>query len=121
MKPAVAYTLAAVLLLATVPIYRSIWSRLEPQRLPASTAQTDADRPRPSKPSRNVISMTPNEAQAMRELQAGRAKCVHGVVYWTANHVIEPWPGGVRCVAGQDVAGKGEWVGVEMTGKGSSP
>jgi hypothetical protein len=33
-------------------------------------------------------------------LSKGRAKCVAGIVYRTYDHVIEPWPGNIRCSDG---------------------
>jgi hypothetical protein len=44
-----------------------------------------------------VLSMTADEQSAMDAMERHDAKCVEGVVYRTYGHVIEPWPGHVRC------------------------
>ncbi|KJV34843.1 hypothetical protein [Luteibacter yeojuensis] len=38
-----------------------------------------------------------NISAALDALSDGRATCVAGVVYATSGHVIEPWPGHIRC------------------------
>lgn len=48
-----------------------------------------------------------NELAASKAISERRAKCVNGVVYRTYDHVIEPWPGDVRCFAAEGVAGPG--------------
>ncbi|SKB73658.1 hypothetical protein [Luteibacter sp. 22Crub2.1] len=112
MKSGVYYALTALLVLASVPIYWAIWHR-----------SFGVPSPRPESSSRVVVrpvserraSLTWGEAAAMHALEARRAKCIAGVVYRTYDHVIEPWPGGVRCVAPYGVS-DGPTVGVVMTG-----
>jgi hypothetical protein len=71
---------------------------------------TQATRPMPAR----MASVPRSNASAAQEAMAqGRAKCVAGVVYSTADHVIEPWPGNVHCSATQD----GTDHGVVMAGR----
>lgn len=98
------YLGAALLVLASVPIYRYIIHRALQADSVASapvvqSQRLDVDEVRsPVRPS----SLTSNELRALEALAAGRAKCVNGVVYRTSDHVIEPWPGGVACVSDLD-------------------
>lgn len=67
-----------------------------PAHQAATARTTQATQPKePSVPRSN--------ASAAQEAMAhGRAKCVAGVVYSTADHVIEPWPGNLHCSLAQD-------------------
>lgn len=106
------YLLAALLTAATVPIYIYIYHRaIRPDivtQLPRAVpvpGVTYADRAHDH--DRPTV-LSPNEYRAMEALGSGRAKCVAGVVYRTSDHVIEPWPGHVRCTS----YGSGAYVGV---------
>jgi len=94
MRPSGYYVIAGLLVLASLPIYWYIYLRaVRPDNLEAS----HVDAPHSVSVSRRFY-MTPNEVSAFRAIVAGRARCVAGVVYRTSDHVIEPWPGRVRCV-----------------------
>jgi len=103
MKAAGHYAFAGLLLLASVPIYRYILAhRVEAGsavaapvvavRLPEAVPYVDCRVASSAECSERV-----NAANAYAALREGRAKCVAGVVYRTADHVIEPWPGNVSC------------------------
>lgn len=93
MKPVFAYSLATVLVLVTVPIYRFMLDR---RSSPPSVAVA-APVVHSAGPSGAVPRYSRFEAEADEALMARRARCVAGVVYRTYDHVIEPWPGDVRC------------------------
>lgn len=94
------YVLAGLLVLASVPIYRAILSH----RVQADLVMTAPPRVAPDPPAfvdcssqGSKCAALVNIANAMAAIRTGRAKCVAGVVYRTADHVIEPWPGNVAC------------------------
>lgn len=91
------YVLAVLLTLATVPIYRYIYHRaVRADQVVANPATATSVRLEPARSRR--FAMTPNEQAAYNAMAVGRAKCVAGTVYRTSDHVIEPWPGNVRCL-----------------------
>lgn len=104
MKHAGQYALAGLLVLATVPIYHFILTH-RAQGDPVASVPVRAVHSTPEPPSYvdcRVVSSAEcsqlvNTANAFAALREGRAKCVAGVVYRTADHVIEPWPGKVAC------------------------
>jgi len=106
------YVLAALLTLATVPIYRYIYHRAA---RPDSSVEVSPKVPSAAPAHRRMVYMTPDEASAFEALNKHRAKCVEGVVYRTYDHVIEPWPGHVLCFAPEGVL-DGPLVGVGATG-----
>lgn len=91
MRAGYAYLLAAGLVLATVPVYRFI---LHHRAASASHLAVPVSVPVGYRQS-PVYSKAESEADAA--LMSRRARCVAGVVYRTYDHVIEPWPGNVRC------------------------
>lgn len=95
MRPSGYYVIAGLLVLASLPIYRYVYLRTV---RPNVVESSQVDRPRPVVSGSRRLYMTPNEVSAFRAIVSGRARCVAGVVYRTSDHVIEPWPGGVRCV-----------------------
>jgi hypothetical protein len=112
MKDVVYYALAGLLVLASVPIYRSILSHRAQVDSVTSAPALSVDTPVPSSARSRRVVMTRNESEASDAIQAHRAKCVAGVVYRTADRVIEPWPGHVRCL----VDDAGNFYGVAATG-----
>ena len=107
MKIAWQYVLAGLLVLASVPVYVKVYERYSDKgdgRSPAP-AVVVRDLVRPT--TRKLV-MSRNEDEALNALMMHQAKCVSGVVYRTADHVIEPWPGRVRCVSDLD----NTWSGV---------
>lgn len=108
MRPWTYYAVAAGLLLATVPIYQYIYRRaIQSETL--TVVAHPMSRPPKARPSR--VLMTPNESNAYDAIKLGRARCVAGIVYRTFDHVIEPWPGNLRCVCASD-----DSCGVQATG-----
>lgn len=115
MKSAGYYVIAALLVLASLPIY---WAILHAGDRPVSGVPAHVGLASAARESSSTVShkvLTADEAAAMAGLTSGRAKCIRGVVYRTYDHVIEPWPGGVRCLAAPGVT-EGRTVGVVMTG-----
>lgn len=115
MKVAWQYVMAVALSLASVPIYVKVYERYSGSHSGsgevAASAPAVAVHHVVAPGARNVV-MTRNEDDALNALIVHRAKCVHGVVYKTADHVIEPWPGRVRCVSDTD----NKWSGVVPAG-----
>lgn len=106
------YVLAALLTLATVPIYRYIYHRAA---RPDSSVEVLRKTPPAAPVHSRMLYMTPDESSALEALNKHRAKCVGSVVYRTYDHVIEPWPGHVRCLAPEGVL-DGPQVSVGATG-----
>lgn len=98
MRPTGYYVIAGLLVLASLPIYRYIYLRAARPDDPAPSSATASRAPTPVLPTRFVSLV---QAEATAAMRAGRAKCVAGVVYRTADHVIEPWPGHVQCQGDQ--------------------
>lgn len=98
MRPSAYYVIAGLLVLASLPIYRYIYLRAVRPDVPAPPSVT-ASRARAPVPSSRFVSLV--QAEAAAAMRSGRAKCVAGVVYRTADHVIEPWPGHVQCQGDQ--------------------
>lgn len=115
MRPSGHYVIAGLLVLASLPIYYYVYRRaVRPDViLPARVVP----KPKPGSASSDRVFMTHDEAAALDALGRHRAKCVEGVVYRIYDHVIEPWPGGVRCFAPVGVM-DGPMVGVSATGHG---
>jgi hypothetical protein len=100
MKGVLYYPLAGFLVLASVPIYRSILSHRPGSGLVVGPSASSAVADQPlaaidcsSSVSSECVSMR-NGMEAMFALREGRAKCVAGRIYRVYDHVIEPWPPG---------------------------
>lgn len=97
MKPSTYYLLALLLLAGSIPAYMAL-ARHEVADPPRVATRSKAPAPAVVAFESRPASMTRNESAALAAIEAHRAKCVAGVVYRTADHVIEPWPGNVRCI-----------------------
>jgi len=88
-----------LLLAASIPLYMRL-ARADVDRsaslAPRAVAYPSAGSGELPVKSRRLIS--PEQIVAVDAILRGDARCVAGIVYSTANHVIEPLPGRIKCI-----------------------
>ena len=99
MKPSTYYLLALLLVVASIPLYMKL-ARADVDRSASFVPGADVSPlagagDLPVKPRRLI---SPEQIVAVDAILRGDARCVAGIVYSTANHVIEPLPGRIKCI-----------------------